>query len=288
MPKGSNKIKSEGLPKSYSEARKLGVPHYYTGVPCKKSGHLSVRDAKTATCYGCRLESGRERLTRRLKEGDLESRKARIIDGARNSARIRGLEFTITKETVEWNTHCPIFGTKLEYFTRDFNDNTISLDRIDNNKGYIPGNVETVSLRANFVKKNGTLSELTDIWFYMDDPGEESENVVDLPSRRKFIKEIRHRANQKGIPVDSRENLLEVPFPEICPVLGCLLKFNKGVWGDDSYSFDKFNPNLGYIKDNIRVISYRANSLKRNSKLEELTKVIQHMSKQATTGYYQR
>ena len=38
----------------------------------------------------------------------------------------------------------------------------------------------------------------------------------------------------------------------------------------DSPSLDRINPNLGYIKGNVWVISYRANMIKNNATLEEL------------------
>ncbi len=36
----------------------------------------------------------------------------------------------------------------------------MSLDRIDNSKGYIPGNVAVISWRANLIKNSSTLEEL--------------------------------------------------------------------------------------------------------------------------------
>jgi hypothetical protein len=38
--------------------------------------------------------------------------------------------------------------------------NSPSLDRIDNTKGYVPGNVWVISWRANDLKRNATLEEL--------------------------------------------------------------------------------------------------------------------------------
>lgn len=61
---------------------------------------------------------------------------------------------------------CPALGIKLDYskcekvFGKNKRLNVASLDRIDNNKGYIAGNVTVVSLRANYLKKDATVSEL--------------------------------------------------------------------------------------------------------------------------------
>ena len=47
----------------------------------------------------------------------------------------------------------------------------------------------------------------------------------------------------------------------------------EGVLGDDSPSLDRIVSSLGYVKGNIRVISYKANRVKSNATLEELRKV---------------
>ena len=51
-----------------------------------------------------------------------------------------------------------------------------SLDRIDGNKGYVPGNVNVVSLRANLLRKDMTnreLRALADFHLFPADPDEE-------------------------------------------------------------------------------------------------------------------
>lgn len=45
------------LPRTRTEAKALGKPRYYTGVPCER-GHLSVRATK-GTCIACRQEDER-------------------------------------------------------------------------------------------------------------------------------------------------------------------------------------------------------------------------------------
>lgn len=67
----------------------------------------------------------------------------------------RGLEFAIAKEDIVIPDNCPIFNIS---FDRDrFSP---SLDRIDNTKGYIPGNIRVISKLANTMKNSATLQEL--------------------------------------------------------------------------------------------------------------------------------
>lgn len=66
----------------------------------------------------------------------------------------------------------------------------------------------------------------------------------------------------------------DIIVPKICPVLGIELKQSEGKPNDNSPTLDRLNPNLGYIKENICVMSNRANRLKNNGSLEEHEKVL--------------
>jgi hypothetical protein len=76
-------------------------------------------------------------------------------------------EFTITFADIQWHTHCPILGIELDYTSSKMKDNSVSFDRKDNSKGYIPGNVIIISMRANRIKNDGTAEEHRLISNYM-------------------------------------------------------------------------------------------------------------------------
>jgi len=98
----------------------------------------------------------------------------KMVYAARNRARIAGLECTITKDDIEIPETCPVLGIPLfarigaGRSNRDQVENSPSLDRIDNSKGYVPGNIAVISMRANMIKNNATLAELKAIVAYIE------------------------------------------------------------------------------------------------------------------------
>lgn len=60
-------------------------------------------------------------------------------------------------------THCPILGLQLQYErpgTKGPRDGSPSIDRIDNTRGYIKGNVRLISHRANRLRSDANFAEL--------------------------------------------------------------------------------------------------------------------------------
>ncbi len=85
---------------------------------------------------------------------------------AKQRAKKNGLEFSITENDIKVYKICPILGTQLDVLTNKVNT-SMSLDRIDNTKGYIPGNVAIISRRANLMKRDCSIEQLQKIISYM-------------------------------------------------------------------------------------------------------------------------
>lgn len=68
-------------------------------------------------------------------------------------------DWTVTFGELTWPTHCPILGMEIDYFAEITQENSCSFDRIDSTKGYITGNVQIISWRANRIKNDGTAAE---------------------------------------------------------------------------------------------------------------------------------
>lgn len=67
----------------------------------------------------------------------------------------------------------------------------------------------------------------------------------------------------------------DVQIPTHCPVLGIpLVRTNSGAQTSNSPSLDQLVPGRGYVPGNVRVISWRANDLKRNATVDELRRLL--------------
>ncbi len=88
-----------------------------------------------------------------------------LLIRAKYRAKNRGIEFSINKSDIIIPEICPVLGIKLcvaKYKTYK-SDNSFTLDRIDNSKGYIKGNVIVISGRANRIKADANPEELIKI-----------------------------------------------------------------------------------------------------------------------------
>jgi len=80
------------------------------------------------------------------------------------SAKRRRLEHTICPSDIPTPVFCPLIGIRLDYRRTKgqgkVKHNAATVDRIDNTRGYIPGNIQVLSSRANRVKSDFTLPQL--------------------------------------------------------------------------------------------------------------------------------
>ena len=101
----------------------------------------------------------------RVAESRPLARARRLVRAARRRAKILGREFTITYKDIVIPDRCPVLGTPL--IEHGLVVNSPSIDRIDNTRGYVPGNVCVISFRANWVKNNATLEEISSVAKYL-------------------------------------------------------------------------------------------------------------------------
>jgi hypothetical protein len=78
---------------------------------------------------------------------------------AKKRSKKRNIFFNITIEDIEIGEKCPILGTPFKVGRANWQDSP-SLDRIDNRKGYEKGNVIVVCMMANSIKNQATPSQI--------------------------------------------------------------------------------------------------------------------------------
>ena len=121
-----------------------------------------------------RLQRDKDRVNckfylNRRKELHKKDPRIRMRDGARKRAIKKNLAFELYtyKDVPEIPKHCPTYKIPLFVGVGVATDNSPSLDRIDNDKGYIKGNLQIISRKANQMKSNGNFKDIEMLYKYM-------------------------------------------------------------------------------------------------------------------------
>lgn len=91
-----------------------------------------------------------------------------------------------------------------------------------------------------------------------------------------MLANIKVRAKKFGIECDLQSG--DIIIPDVCPVLGISIILDQPGMSDNSPSVDRVDNSKGYTKNNIRVISMRANRLKSDASLAELRALVEYVS----------
>lgn len=85
----------------------------------------------------------------------------------------------------------------------------------------------------------------------------------------RLLKNAKYRAKKKKLLFNL--TLDDIKIPKVCPVFGTPLVFGGG---NDSPSIDRIDSAGGYTKDNIVIISLKANTYKNAATLEEMKQLV--------------
>jgi hypothetical protein len=96
----------------------------------------------------------------------------RILSIIKYRAKQKNMEFNLEPEDIKIPETCPIFNYPLlkqldnkgKFGPRD---NSPSVDRIDNTKGYVKGNIQIISNKANSMKSSATPEELLQFAYWV-------------------------------------------------------------------------------------------------------------------------
>lgn len=110
------------------------------------------------------------------------------------------------------------------------------------------------------------------------------------PMKRNYVtmlwENCKRRALRKGLVFEIEVS--DIVIPSVCPVLGIPLFFTQGRRNatDNTPSIDRIDNSVGYTRENIRIVSHRVNSLKRDytidrleAELNEKLKILDYMKR---------
>lgn len=104
----------------------------------------------------------REENKEYLKKYYEENSNIRILYSLKKRAKAKGLEFNLTHEDVVYPDVCPVLQIPLQRNIggKKSTANSPSVDKIRPELGYVKGNVQVISQKANAMKHNATPEEL--------------------------------------------------------------------------------------------------------------------------------
>jgi hypothetical protein len=137
---------------------------------------------KTDASHGhrdvCKRCSAKSREVERRNRSWKDDLIGTLWKNTRARAKAAGIEHTLTREDIIIPEFCPVLGIKLHTEDRKAKFAAPSIDRIDNSKGYTPDNIVVVSVRANILKRDATLTEMRALVKFYDTLVEEHPGLL--------------------------------------------------------------------------------------------------------------
>ena len=136
----------------------------------------SLRGGKSSRCVKCANKGVLNSSYRHgLSLRERETPEYKLWASVRSNAKERGRECTIKPYEIVIPDKCPVLGITLTPSLpgrkasngHGFKDTLPSVDRIDSSKGYVSGNIQVISWKANRLKSNNTVETLELILNYM-------------------------------------------------------------------------------------------------------------------------
>jgi hypothetical protein len=86
--------------------------------------------------------------------------------------------------------------------------------------------------------------------------------------KQRILYRAKDRAKKSNIPFNITED--DIVLPELCPLLNIPFEYGSAKSKWYTYSLDRIYPEKGYVKGNVQVITYLANTMKSSASKEEL------------------
>jgi archaellum component FlaC len=95
-------------------------------------------------------------------------------------------------------------------------------------------------------------------------------------TEQAMLNRSKSRARKKGF--EHNITIEDIKIPKNCPLLGIPLTKGKDGVHSNSPTLDRIDSNKGYVKGNVWVISYKANTIKSDATPEELLTIATRLS----------
>lgn len=256
---------------------------YGKGYICKECARK-----RNLIYFGTKIgKERRKEITQKCRE---KTKEHTLWYHAKTRALSNNIIFDITPNDIIIPDICPVLAIPICRNIRGkVEDYSPSLDRVNPNRGYIKENILVISHKANRIKHSGTIQEHKSILVYMKNyksimmECREYFNSEDY--REKIYCMLRSsRGRAKKYNLSHNITFEDIKIPKTCPVFGTTIQMDSIISPSfGSPTLDRIDSNGGYTRENILVISHRANTIKNNGCIEEHQKVIEYMEKYSTT-----
>jgi hypothetical protein len=126
----------------------------------------ALNGGNTKSCGCWRVD---EIAARNTTHGMCGTKELQMLDSAKYYAKKKGLPFNLELSDIVIPEFCPVLGIKLNINNVGKpKDDSPSLDKFIPTLGYVKGNVQVISFRANWIKQNATLAEVHKLYQWME------------------------------------------------------------------------------------------------------------------------
>ncbi len=88
-------------------------------------------------------------------------RRRQLLSRIKKRAKVAGYKSDLELSDIDFPVECPVLKVPIDYTLGEGHKKYgPSIDRIDNTKGYMKGNIQIISEQANRIKTNSTVQEL--------------------------------------------------------------------------------------------------------------------------------
>lgn len=201
----------------------------------------------------------------------------------------RNLNINITEEYIdkklkkayENNLKCPLCNKQMIIAAEKNNTkDSLSIDRINNNKGYIFGNISFICKDCNTKRGNATTDERRLIINYMTNY--KQNNLIEIRNVNRYNIIKKYFDKNKAVLLKNRKFIISIDYfhklfnsCNECPCCKAIMQLDNCLLGSYA-SLDAIDNNKDYSEDNVAIICRRCNIMKKNTTVEEQLKYIEY------------